>query len=512
MRSFFVAISKKIIKKPVLTLFIALICTIALITGVIRFSMATGNETFIKTNTDTYRNNVTLEEKFGGESIVILYKADRMADFLTVDNIAKIDTVEKTLASNEHVYAVISPTTMLNEMTKKQAEMMLEGVEEMRDGLEEMGGKLKDISISIKDMREEIPELDFSQQAANFNQFAEVIDQMIMGQKNLESGVNDLSLGYDEFGTMVLNTGQQVALLGQGFEETFNNLPLPPEEKEQLLKKALGLQQSGAGLTQAGGKMLEISAKSEMLAEVPLQTSQGLEKMKEGLLEQVADLEEKQKNMPDFSMLDELAEGLEIFAENLLTISEGLDTFIENSNIMYPGLPRSQDTLETLLYDDDAELRSVFSQTIIDENHAVMFIKLQGNISDSKKEEVALLAQNEIDKNPLTSVETTVTGKPILDMALRTEMQKSMQRMVLTALILMVIIVSVVFKVRWRLFPLVVNFSAVVATMGLMFYLGISMTMVSMAAFPILIGLGIDYAIQFHNRYEEEFSAQEVEM
>jgi len=77
------------------------------------------------------------------------------------------------------------------------------------------------------------------------------------------------------------------------------------------------------------------------------------------------------------------------------------------------------------------------------------------------------------------------------------------------ALVLMVIIVCIVFKVRWRLLPLAVNFFAVVATMGLMGHASIPMTMVSMAAFPILIGLGIDYAIQFHNRYEEEFM-QEV--
>jgi hypothetical protein len=31
-----------------------------------------------------------------------------------------------------------------------------------------------------------------------------------------------------------------------------------------------------------------------------------------------------------------------------------------------------------------------------------------------------------------------------------------------------------------------------------------------MAAFPILIGLGIDYSIQFHNRYEEEFMSEEA--
>jgi hydrophobe/amphiphile efflux-3 (HAE3) family protein len=36
-------------------------------------------------------------------------------------------------------------------------------------------------------------------------------------------------------------------------------------------------------------------------------------------------------------------------------------------------------------------------------------------------------------------------------------------------------------------------------------FLHIPFTMVSMSAFPVLIGIGIDYAIQFHNRIDEEF-------
>jgi len=36
--------------------------------------------------------------------------------------------------------------------------------------------------------------------------------------------------------------------------------------------------------------------------------------------------------------------------------------------------------------------------------------------------------------------------------------------------------------------------------------LQIPLTMVSFSAFPLLIGIGIDYAIQFHNRIDEEFS------
>ncbi|MHB8963229.1 MAG: efflux RND transporter permease subunit, partial [Saccharofermentanales bacterium] len=41
-------------------------------------------------------------------------------------------------------------------------------------------------------------------------------------------------------------------------------------------------------------------------------------------------------------------------------------------------------------------------------------------------------------------------------------------------------------------------------TLGFMGWVSVPVTMVSMAVFPILIGLGIDYSIQFHNRFEEE--------
>jgi len=41
-------------------------------------------------------------------------------------------------------------------------------------------------------------------------------------------------------------------------------------------------------------------------------------------------------------------------------------------------------------------------------------------------------------------------------------------------------------------------------TFGLMGYVSVPLTMATMAVLPILIGLGIDFSIQFHNRYQEE--------
>jgi hydrophobe/amphiphile efflux-3 (HAE3) family protein len=48
-----------------------------------------------------------------------------------------------------------------------------------------------------------------------------------------------------------------------------------------------------------------------------------------------------------------------------------------------------------------------------------------------------------------------------------------------------------------------VGFSAL-WTFGLMGYATVPLTMATMAVLPILVGLGIDYSIQFHNRYQEE--------
>ncbi len=87
-------------------------------------------------------------------------------------------------------------------------------------------------------------------------------------------------------------------------------------------------------------------------------------------------------------------------------------------------------------------------------------------------------------------------------------MKSNMMVMVALAVALMFIILLLVFHVRWRVLSLGIIFVSVIATLGFMGTLSVPMTMVSMAVFPILIGLGIDYSIQLQNRYEEEKSAQ----
>jgi hydrophobe/amphiphile efflux-3 (HAE3) family protein len=68
----------------------------------------------------------------------------------------------------------------------------------------------------------------------------------------------------------------------------------------------------------------------------------------------------------------------------------------------------------------------------------------------------------------------------------------------------MIVILLVLFDVRWRLLPLAVILIGIVWAFGLAGYLGIPLTIVTIAGLPVLLGIGIDYAIQMHARVEEE--------
>ena len=64
-----------------------------------------------------------------------------------------------------------------------------------------------------------------------------------------------------------------------------------------------------------------------------------------------------------------------------------------------------------------------------------------------------------------------------------------------------------VFRSRLRLLPLAIALAAAALVFGLSGLLGGSLTMASIAALPILIGLAVDYAIQFQARFDEALGA-----
>ena len=96
------------------------------------------------------------------------------------------------------------------------------------------------------------------------------------------------------------------------------------------------------------------------------------------------------------------------------------------------------------------------------------------------------------------------TGAPILLKDINDYLRGGMLLLGGVAVAIMVVILLVLFDVRWRLLPLAVILIGVIWAFGLAGYLGIPLTIVTIAGLPVMLGVGIDYAIQMHARVEEE--------
>ena len=98
----------------------------------------------------------------------------------------------------------------------------------------------------------------------------------------------------------------------------------------------------------------------------------------------------------------------------------------------------------------------------------------------------------------------TVTGAPVVLEDLADALAGSVLRLLVVALIVMALVLALVFRSRLRIVPLLVALAAVAVTFGAMALIGAPLTMASIAVLPVLLGLGVDYAIQFQARVEEE--------
>ncbi len=98
----------------------------------------------------------------------------------------------------------------------------------------------------------------------------------------------------------------------------------------------------------------------------------------------------------------------------------------------------------------------------------------------------------------------TVTGAPVVLEDLADALAGSVLRLLVVALVVMALVLALVFRSRLRIVPLAVALAAVAVTFGAMALIGAPLTMASIAVLPVLLGLGVDYAIQFQARVEEE--------
>jgi hydrophobe/amphiphile efflux-3 (HAE3) family protein len=97
----------------------------------------------------------------------------------------------------------------------------------------------------------------------------------------------------------------------------------------------------------------------------------------------------------------------------------------------------------------------------------------------------------------------TVSGAPVVLGDLAAKITASVGVLLIAALVVMAAVLLIVFRRSLRLLPLAIALAATGITFGAVSLVGASLTMASIAVLPVLIGLAVDYAIQFQSRIEE---------
>jgi len=444
--------------------FVLLLVSLVGVTGV---NVATGNQTLVKDDTETFIENKAYQDHFGGESIILHLEPND--DLLNLEIIQLLNDIGSDLSNQEGVYSYQSPATIVKSLSSNQ-------YAQFRFGIKEIGLGLKDISELLATQSSSLRGLDSETITTAKEELSNAFDNIETGQTNLLNSLIQFEIGLSSINDVL-----------QQLEIDLNN------DGEIVYASQLG---------QVNIEMNQLLTVFAQIKEVPSLTIQGLDEMNTRLSSLLTQI------LTELNKIDSFGNQLIVLSQNLNVMSETLLMIESMSDSFYSGIPRTDDTLSKLVYENDIR-RPVFDIFIIDESYVMMQVTLNGDVTKENKEAMVDIIEDRIIENGFEG-EYLLSGKAVLDLSIQNSMVNSMRKMLMLSIGLMILILIITFKVKWRILPLFTVLLAVFMTIGVMGYLSIPITMVSMAVFPILIGLGIDYAIQFQNRYslalEEEGS------
>jgi hypothetical protein len=166
-------------------------------------------------------------------------------------------------------------------------------------------------------------------------------------------------------------------------------------------------------------------------------------------------------------------------------------------------LPQSKGEINRIVALLPAEIKA----TAIPSNVLTLVqISLSEGLSEDAKSTTFKNVEALVDNNnPPPAVKISVSGSTAFAEQMKTEMGSSIGVLIGAAMVLMVVVMGILFAyARHRFLPVLFVGIGLTTAMGFMGLAGIKLNMAVMGAFPVMIGLGIDYGIQFHARLDEE--------
>ncbi len=191
-------------------------------------------------------------------------------------------------------------------------------------------------------------------------------------------------------------------------------------------------------------------------------------------------------------------------AAQAIRLEDASTTLARINAVQGPHTFDNPEWVEFLLFDNQDLIRKSLLPFFPDENHAQAVTRLIGNASLEVEGAASERVVAEVQAQPFENASTVTTGAPVLLKDLNDYLKGGMLTLGAIAVGIMVVILLLLFGVRWRLLPLFVILVGVTWAFGLAGYLGIPLSVVTIAGLPVMLGVGIDYAIQMHSRIEEE--------
>jgi hydrophobe/amphiphile efflux-3 (HAE3) family protein len=202
------------------------------------------------------------------------------------------------------------------------------------------------------------------------------------------------------------------------------------------------------------------------------------------------------------------------FAKNQLTVMPGImgrasATDQMSSEVARLGKAGEQSLsnpafVHFLLTGADGSIRPALRDNFIDENHALLVTRMPGNASIADQGRIADDVRSIVDRHPMAGFQQLTAGSPLLLKEINDYLRGGMATLGALAALVMLAVLWLVFRARYRLLSLGVVSLGLVWAFGALGYLGVPLSMVTISGLPILLGLGVDFAVQTHNRFDED--------
>lgn len=191
-----------------------------------------------------------------------------------------------------------------------------------------------------------------------------------------------------------------------------------------------------------------------------------------------------------------------VSVQTLLDAVLKLKPLPEGVSLDQPGVATSY------VFDSNGKTNSYFTSLFPTGNELVEVV-IQPNLTVDQMGKLSDKIQDAVKSAGLPA-DTIVAGNPRLYADIVSSIIRDIAVTGVVAVLLMIVVLYLVFPVRRRLMALPVVVIGAALTFGIVGFGGMPLTLVTMAGVPILLGLGMDFAIQFHNRYEEELARGET--